>query len=862
MMKFNSLIVFILTAIAADAQVAGVITDFNDKPLGGVTVFINKTSVQTRSNEEGKFSLSGIPSGFVEIVLSLPGYTTLQSRMRVRDTVRSVLKLKLSKQKDTKKTPKVSENDKVKLVQLLLKKIADKTIQVNADQVSVSWKDSLVSSPKPLTLINETLGLSRSFIITAPTPIASLFSNPSYYTFEQLQDISTNINRTKATRDYYKGTLRNWLTSLIKGSEKANGFIMTSGTVKIDTSREYKRIEFSGPVTVVYEGVLASTVTPKRSVEIDKRGVLLDPGSLEVAGSMSATGEFAPLPDDYSPPTVDIEAYYYESLKRFYEKIHVQTDKPYYYPGETIWFKSFVNCFYRPWKDSLSRVMYVELINDQKKKVAEQTLEIRNGAASSNFRLPDSLSSGAYFIRAYTNLQRNYGEDKLYYREIPVVDLNTRVEEEKETGHDQNGNYRVVITPNKSEFGRREKAEVSIDVVDVQGRPVAAALGVSVYDATQVSFISTPSIKDDLKINRDDIPPIEQLQFTSERDLTISGSFTDRTGKPLEDKLSITQMQPQKIYYAESDRDGKFLLEGLKFYDSTDFYIRPLTPLFKDSKIKMQSRSHPMVYLPETLKKTLHTHEASTPQRILTEYEKPDSVTLLNTVEVRGEKWTEEMNPEYRVQRPYGKGDYVLKAKDLNLRYPNLILALQGRFPGLMVRQTSDGNWVVYVQRSITSSVLNPREVMVMVDNVVLGGTPEQTLMAINPSTVESIEVTTRQNVIYGSQGAFGVISIYTKNAPAEDESKKFDYKPIKLVGYKREERYKTPDYSMKDASSTLDSRSSIYWDAHAYTNAKGSANITFYTSDLTGPYRIVVEGVTAGGEPVEGSLVIKCIER
>ncbi|MBK7652713.1 MAG: TonB-dependent receptor plug domain-containing protein [Flammeovirgaceae bacterium] len=105
--------------------------------------------------------------------------------------------------------------------------------------------------------------------------------------------------------------------------------------------------------------------------------------------------------------------------------------------------------------------------------------------------------------------------------------------------------------------------------------------------------------------------------------------------------------------------------------------------------------------------------------------------------------------------------------------YGNLLYSIQGLIPGLLVRQVKikgeTDRWVVYTSRGATSSISNSNEVLVMVDNVPLGGSVEQILLGINPDIVESIEFTNRINVLYGSQGASGVISIYTKQASNEN---------------------------------------------------------------------------------------------
>ena len=48
------------------------------------------------------------------------------------------------------------------------------------------------------------------------------------------------------------------------------------------------------------------------------------------------------------------------------EKVHVHMDKPYYAIGDSIWFKAYVVNAEKNQLSTLSRILYVELINEKK----------------------------------------------------------------------------------------------------------------------------------------------------------------------------------------------------------------------------------------------------------------------------------------------------------------------------------------------------------------------------------------------------------------------------------------------------------------------------------------------------------------
>ncbi len=56
------------------------------------------------------------------------------------------------------------------------------------------------------------------------------------------------------------------------------------------------------------------------------------------------------------------------------EKIYVQTDKPYYTTGDDVWYTAYLVNGITHDKSDISRVIYVELINDQDSIVSKKQL--------------------------------------------------------------------------------------------------------------------------------------------------------------------------------------------------------------------------------------------------------------------------------------------------------------------------------------------------------------------------------------------------------------------------------------------------------------------------------------------------------
>jgi TonB-dependent SusC/RagA subfamily outer membrane receptor len=103
-----------------------------------------------------------------------------------------------------------------------------------------------------------------------------------------------------------------------------------------------------------------------------------------------------------------------------FEKVYLHLDKPYYSAGEDIWFKAYlVNAETNELFDN-SNNLYVELISPQSKIIQKRILRIDKGLGNGDFHLEDSIPSGNYQIRAYTNWMRNFGDMFFFKKEITI----------------------------------------------------------------------------------------------------------------------------------------------------------------------------------------------------------------------------------------------------------------------------------------------------------------------------------------------------------------------------------------------------------------------------------------------------------
>ncbi|MDR0835595.1 MAG: hypothetical protein LBN11_03310, partial [Tannerella sp.] len=104
------------------------------------------------------------------------------------------------------------------------------------------------------------------------------------------------------------------------------------------------------------------------------------------------------------------------------EKIYIQIDKPYYVAGETVFYRLFLldACFHVPF--SVSRYVYVELIDQNNSVEIRQKLRPdEKGMYYSSLKLSEHLAQGYYKIRAYTRFMENRGMESFYSKPVYVI---------------------------------------------------------------------------------------------------------------------------------------------------------------------------------------------------------------------------------------------------------------------------------------------------------------------------------------------------------------------------------------------------------------------------------------------------------
>jgi len=109
---------------------------------------------------------------------------------------------------------------------------------------------------------------------------------------------------------------------------------------------------------------------------------------------------------------------YCKSVPR--EEIYIHTDREDYIAGEGVWFNIYVIDRQSSNPSPNSKIVYLELLNRYNNPVLQKRILVNNGSGPGQVVLPDSLSSGNYTLRAYTNWMRNFMPANSFMKDINI----------------------------------------------------------------------------------------------------------------------------------------------------------------------------------------------------------------------------------------------------------------------------------------------------------------------------------------------------------------------------------------------------------------------------------------------------------
>jgi hypothetical protein len=921
-MKINIIFIFFLIlpffGFSQSGTIVGKISDSQTgEALPFCNVFINNTTIATTTDLDGNYKLERIPEGEFEIGFSFIGYQSQQKPASIKPGSQLTININLvSLEQELSDVEIKASRDrawerelrKFKSYFLGSDEMAAKCEILNpwiidfpADNTANNFR---AEAMQPIEIENRALGYLLTFDLKLFqfTPNYYIISGATRFTDLEAPNESIKAEWERKRLETYLKSPSNMFRSMLTNSHNQEGFFLYGDKAGGSENRnlrsdifanelgksvvEYNpenlvqpgrrpgeyRIFLKGRVEIHYEKGYSTVNTYKDApypiswievngnyVTVNSNGMIINQKDVTFSGDMDKRKISSLLPLDYEPNLSQrTEVRLAKDANGMQEKVHLHTDRAFYYKGDQVLFKAYFNYKNPDLKRELSRILYVDLISANRDLIIQKKYKIENGQVVGELYLPDTLNQNEYYLRAYTNWNRNYGPDTYFVQSLPVLGNLDRISTVEE-GDFLNTPIKVDFSTDKSSYGTREKVKVDFKVYDENGSPIAANLSVSVRDSYfSPDVIQRPSITNSLQLK--DIPPslnTEKFTYPIEREWNVNGRFLNEKGKPTAVPFTVYLNNFEGMLEMETDNDGNFVLEDLDFYGPVDFAFLALDKRGNAfGSFELTPRLNPPFFIPENIKFPKITE---TKESVFYELDE-EAVIPLEQVLVEENKNTSNS------KAIYGTPDYTVKGENLNRNgtITDLLMSLKSQVPGLTVTTTLE----IRIRGGATSSNLS-MEPLVMIDGAPMPAGPgfraADNIASINPNDIDRIEIVSRMSSMMGDLGRNGVIAIYLKRGGSQMpllSSSTPGLNSIIIDGFGLAGNFIPFDYEKEEEAPEIDQRVTLYWNPFIVTdNESGKFSFEFFTNDSPGAKIIEVEGISIEGKPIRARYSIPIVK-
>ena len=345
------------------------------------------------------------------------------------------------------------------------------------------------------------------------------------------------------------------------------------------------------------------------------------------------------------------------------------------------------------------------------------------------------------------------------------------------------------------------------------------------------------------------------MRHPNEMDLNISGRLVRENGNPVAKGEVLLYLKDKYTTFmlTETNNEGDFSFRGF-FYKGNipivvqgsdsrgrtdnvvvEMLTKGYTPLLKDNLLRLPSQFSAQVpsnYVNQTEQYF---------QGIETEVWGMElGELLLQEVVVEGSA------DVYEPFKLHTRADAVIYREQLPIAPSgNVLEILQGRVAGLQVTRTEMNEFRAVIRGQGTP--------LYLWDGIPIS---ESSLQSINQFDINRIEILKSIGAagIYGGRASGGVIAFFSETGAGTEEVDPESGQHITVhqaPGYTRTRQFYSPAYQASGYYELPDLRSTVYWNPTVTVRPNSKNEISFFTGDLTGIYRVRVEGISKDGQPI-----------
>lgn len=524
------------------------------------------------------------------------------------------------------------------------------------------------------------------------------------------------------------------------------------------------------------------------------------------------------------------------------EGLVLLTDRGHYISGEIINYRAF---YREPEANSdaaWSRVLYVELILPNGSALVQGKVAIGSAGAMGSLLIPEGLSSGTYYLKAYTRWMRNCGPEAYIYTSLQIYDpYNEQVLPVDSLGWESSAvgtmmDQSTIHSPDmlecrlgKEHYGTRE--EVVADLRwNFPHAPANLTLSVARSGLHGRQHYIRPGCPLDLLDGSGILPETKGLSMTGQ-----AVSTADRTPTPYA-TIYVSVLGAEKDFFCNfSDSTGRFYFSFPGYEGERDLFVSTYHSDYDDLELLIdRDFSQDALHLPSfevQLNDSLGDliTEMSVNAQVAQQYYPPKRPV-----------------PETEVSEEllfYGQPSASIRFDDF-IKLPKLEEYFVEVVPQVSVRRSGGVRRLVILGEHPELAIYQP---LLMIDGVAIFDV--EAVLAVSPRLIERVEIVNapyiRGNVTFG-----GIISLISKNN---------DLGYIDLPSSGLLVNYRMLDLPLEDTAQNgvvdprlPDVRNTLYWKPNLEMNPEAEQKISFRTADLKGDYEILIRGFDSMGKYLE----------
>jgi hypothetical protein len=548
------------------------------------------------------------------------------------------------------------------------------------------------------------------------------------------------------------------------------------------------------------------------------------------------------------------------------ETVFIHSNATTFVSGETLLYKIYCLKSTDKTPSNISKVAYVELVDNNKKSVFKTKVSLENSVGQGDYFIATTLKTGNYKLIGYTNWMLNKPVSELFQLDINIVNPYKITEKgtsenaltssavsssnSSETASNQSSitNENVKLNLNKKTFSNRELIDLKIESSNAVFADGNYSLSVRKLDniptKSQISatdFATKASYPALLDLQNKD----QKIILPELRGETISGKITAQNGSDKIADISVGLSLPGKSFafkVVKTDAEGNFIFNINKTYYTPDIIVQIIdekainynltinnAPEIDYSKLSYEQNAN----LSYVIKESLLDRSVSSQVENAYYHKKVDNIEKIPTLETF----------YYPLAKEYVLDDFT--------RFKTLKETMTEVATEVYHKQVGDKTYLHVNDPSVFPQL--PDAALVLVDGLYLEN--QNDLMIYNMKNVYKIDIIIGRYYV-GSKSFNGLVSFTTFDKDFKSTQKgSFIAKPTVLRPQPKKLYNKIEYTNSSDNARIPDFRNQLFWNPEVALN---SNNNSFYTSDLSGTFEVRLEGFAKNGSPVSLKEIIE----